>query len=138
MLCFVWCQLVSAQLLTSTSVSPDQIALPAQNIVYHTRHTINMTDEVFWTIIFGLIATAIGLVTVWQNAQIVNSRRKSSEYFRMQYSTILTPLTIKQSRKRSVRILHGMDVRNGVHDTCLAVTVPFLLGVGDRLVNEGI
>ncbi|ERF71538.1 hypothetical protein EPUS_00527 [Endocarpon pusillum Z07020] len=30
-----------------------------------------MTGEVIWTIVFGIIATTIGLVTIWQNFQIV-------------------------------------------------------------------
>jgi hypothetical protein len=36
-----------------------------------------MTQEVFWTVLFGLSATAIGLVTIWQNFQIVEIRRES-------------------------------------------------------------
>lgn len=30
-----------------------------------------MTDEAFWTIVFGLIATVIGCVTIWQNSQVI-------------------------------------------------------------------
>jgi hypothetical protein len=36
-----------------------------------------MSSEVFWTVLFGLSATAIGLVTIWQNFQIVEIRRES-------------------------------------------------------------
>ncbi len=35
-----------------------------------------MTEEIFWTVVFGLIATAIGLVTIWQNTRIVTIKRE--------------------------------------------------------------
>ena len=41
-----------------------------------TEHrTRMMTDGLFWTIVFGVLATAIGFVTVWQNFIIVEIRR---------------------------------------------------------------
>lgn len=36
-----------------------------------------MTGEVIWTIVFGIIATTIGLVTMWQNFQIVQVKIES-------------------------------------------------------------
>ncbi|KPI35335.1 uncharacterized protein AB675_9918 [Cyphellophora attinorum] len=33
-----------------------------------------MTEEVFWTIIFGIAATVIGVITVWQNARLIGFR----------------------------------------------------------------
>jgi hypothetical protein len=36
-----------------------------------------MTGELIWTIIFGVIATAIGVVTIWQNFQIVHVKIES-------------------------------------------------------------
>ena len=35
-----------------------------------------MTEEIFWTITFGLVATAIGIVTIWQTFQIVEIKRE--------------------------------------------------------------
>ena len=43
------------------------------------RHC-DMTEEVFWTIVFGTVASAIGLVTIWQNSQIIQTRRVMSEF----------------------------------------------------------
>ena len=37
-----------------------------------------MSEEVFWTIVFGLTATAIGLITVWQNLVIAEIKREIS------------------------------------------------------------
>ena len=39
-----------------------------------------MTEDVFWTIMFGLTATIIGLVTIWQNFQIVEIKRDSKMF----------------------------------------------------------
>jgi hypothetical protein len=39
-----------------------------------------MSEEVFWTILFGALATAIGLTTIWQNRQIVMIREAMREY----------------------------------------------------------
>jgi hypothetical protein len=39
-----------------------------------------MSEEVFWTILFGVAATAIGLTTIWQNRQIVMIREAMREY----------------------------------------------------------
>jgi hypothetical protein len=36
-----------------------------------------MTGELIWTIVFGVIATAIGVVTIWQNFQIVHVKIES-------------------------------------------------------------
>ena len=36
-----------------------------------------MTSELICTIVFGIAATAIGLVTIWQNFQIVNIKLES-------------------------------------------------------------
>jgi hypothetical protein len=36
-----------------------------------------MTAEIIWTIVFGVVATAIGLVTIWQNFQIAQVKVES-------------------------------------------------------------
>ena len=38
-----------------------------------------MTGELVWSIVFGIIATAIGVVTIWQNFQIVKIKIESKE-----------------------------------------------------------
>ncbi|KIW68151.1 hypothetical protein PV04_04117 [Phialophora macrospora] len=35
------------------------------------RRLMRMAAELIWTIAFGIIATAVGLATIWQNFQIV-------------------------------------------------------------------
>lgn len=36
-----------------------------------------MSPELVWTVIFGFVATAIGLVTIWQNAQALKVKIES-------------------------------------------------------------
>jgi hypothetical protein len=36
-----------------------------------------MAAELIWSIVFGVIATIIGLVTIWQNFQIVRVKVES-------------------------------------------------------------
>lgn len=35
-----------------------------------------MNEEVIWTIVFGLVASAIGLLTIWQHSRLIELRRE--------------------------------------------------------------
>jgi type III secretory pathway component EscR len=39
-----------------------------------------MAAELIWTIVFGVLATAIGVVTIWQNFQIVKIKVEGTTF----------------------------------------------------------
>ena len=39
-----------------------------------------MTDDVFWTIVFGLVQAVIGIYTSWQNFQLVRSSSEGEKH----------------------------------------------------------
>lgn len=64
----------------------------------------DMDANTLWTIVFGLAATMIGLVTIWQNFRLIDDRAQGTHkvHFRLEPGLTLASRSLRQERRETV------------------------------------